>query len=153
MFRFRSFYIIPYSSKTSRDLCEYQPRCFYLPLYSLFIWLFFCILWEREADLIVQGMRSGQTYQTCRRERGRRHLSFNCSAGKSDLILDSSGKISFKLFHFSFATLGGRFYIQRFIRNFSGLIFSLKVYVAVFNSALLVCTSATCAGKTSARRV
>ena len=33
-----------------------------------------------------------------------------CSAGKSDFILDSDGKISFTLFHFSFATQGWRFY-------------------------------------------
>lgn len=33
-----------------------------------------------------------------------------CSAGKSGFIFDSGGKFSFKLHHFPFETLGGKFY-------------------------------------------
>lgn len=33
-----------------------------------------------------------------------------CSEGKSGFIFDSDGKFSFKLHHFPFETLGGKFY-------------------------------------------
>lgn len=140
------FYTVSYSFMTSHHLFKTCSPGVSTFLATLYLRGFSDILCGKEKRrFIFWEMRSGQGSQTHRSEWRRRHLE--CSAGTSDFILDSHGKISFKLFHFSFATLGWEV-LQKIVSlcRCSGLIYLLKC-VAVFHPALAVCTSGTCAGK------
>ena len=67
-------------------------------------------MWEREETLDSLGDEIWPGMSDPQKRMKKETPELTCSAGKSDFILDSDGKISFQLFHFSFATLGGRFY-------------------------------------------
>lgn len=62
-------------------------------------------MWKREETLDSLGDEIWPEISDPQMGMRKERPEVKCSAGKSGFILDLNGKISFKLFHFSFATL------------------------------------------------
>lgn len=136
-----SFYITSYSCMRSHHLLWVVAQVIQ-PCFLPYVYVAFLIHWKGEEllDSLGDGIWSGISDP----QKGMRKETPEpkCSAGKSDW-LDSNEKISFKLFHFSFAT---HWEVLISLWKLFGLTYLLESALA-FDWTLTVCTSTTCAGK------
>lgn len=125
---------------------DLQPRCFDLPCYPVFMWLFWYIVWEKEEALDISGdeiwPRISDPQKWMRKETPGvlcRDKWFHTWLTRKDFV---------QAFSPLFCNTGWEV-LQKSISlwRLSGLIYLLKICVAVFRPALAVCTSGTCAGK------